>query len=184
VSALGEALADLASVLEARRCRWYVFGAQAVAAHGAPRATQDLDVTAFVPGPELAALRAELRARFEHRYPDLAEELVRDGSVLPLRHVASGFDVDLVLAGTDVEELASSRAERRTLAGVAVPVISATDLVVTKLIAGRPLDLRDARSVLRAGAVDIDEARRVLSAVGRALGDDIYERRLDGLLGP
>lgn len=43
MSAVAKTLRALASVLNASRAPWYVFGAQAVAVRGAPRATQDID---------------------------------------------------------------------------------------------------------------------------------------------
>lgn len=45
MSALADTPAALARVLDERRLPWFVFGAQAVAVRGAPRATQNLDVT-------------------------------------------------------------------------------------------------------------------------------------------
>ena len=43
MSALGDTLRALADVLGASELSWFVFGAQAVAVRGAPRATQDVD---------------------------------------------------------------------------------------------------------------------------------------------
>lgn len=45
LSDTGRLLRDLARVLREGGRRWYVFGAQAVIAHGLPRATADVDVT-------------------------------------------------------------------------------------------------------------------------------------------
>ena len=42
MSALADTLAALARVLDAHALPWFVFGAQAVAVRGAPRATQDV----------------------------------------------------------------------------------------------------------------------------------------------
>jgi hypothetical protein len=42
-AALAETLRALAAVLDGQRLGWFAFGAQAVAARGAPRATQDVD---------------------------------------------------------------------------------------------------------------------------------------------
>ncbi|MDE0025145.1 MAG: hypothetical protein OXP69_12105 [Spirochaetaceae bacterium] len=44
MSAVADTLRVLVRVLDGRRVRWFVFGAQAVAVRGAPRATQDIDV--------------------------------------------------------------------------------------------------------------------------------------------
>ena len=71
-----ELLAALAPVL-AGWGRWYVFGAQAVTAHGVPRLSADVDVT--------LALHPDTPDRFV-RQGDLVstfEEVVRSGSAKP-----------------------------------------------------------------------------------------------------
>lgn len=57
---VSRALADLARAFEGLGVRWYVFGAQAVAAAGVPRLTADIDVTVAVPSGGPAALMAAL----------------------------------------------------------------------------------------------------------------------------
>jgi hypothetical protein len=137
MSALGEVLTALKSVFQAHGLRWFVFGAQAVAARAAPRATQDVDVTVDVDGARLAAIVLDLeRAGFRHRYPEIAEELLAGGAVLPLVH-ESGMEVDLVVAASGLEALALSRATTVDVDGVHVPVAHPTDLVVMKTLAGR-----------------------------------------------
>ncbi len=148
MSALGEALRTLASVLEQQGVEWFVFGAQAVTVRGAPRATQDLDVTVSVERERLASLVAALEAKgLRHRYPEIADELLASGSVLPMSHT-SGMEIDLVLAGSGLEALALQRATRVAIDGVEVPVAHATDLVVMKVLAGRGKDLDDVRALL------------------------------------
>jgi len=79
------------------------------------------------------------------------------------------MEVDLVFAGSGLEALALSRASRETLAGVLVPVVHATDLVVMKVLAGRSKDLDDVVSVLASGEVDVDEAEDLLRQLQEAL---------------
>jgi hypothetical protein len=50
-------LSAISAAMKQLKARWYVFGAQAVALHGAQRATQDVDVTAL--------RRAKLIPQFE-----------------------------------------------------------------------------------------------------------------------
>lgn len=170
MSALGETLRALAEVFDGEGLRWYVFGAQAIAVRAAPRATQDVDVTLEVERSHLAKLVSALEKRgVVHRYPDIANELLNSGAVLPMRH-RSAMEVDVVLAGPGLEMLALDRAERIEVDGISVPVASATDLVVMKVLAGRGKDRDDIRSLLAAGDVDIDEARDLLAQLEAALG--------------
>ena len=179
MSALADTLGVLVRVLDSRRLRWFVFGAQAVAVRGAPRATQDIDITVQIERSRLRELIEALATEgLRHRYPDIANELLDRGAVLPLIHT-SGMEVDLVLAGSGLESLALSRTTRVAIEGVVVPVAHATDLVVMKVLAGRGKDLDDLRSLLVSGDVDQDEARNLLGQLERALAQSDLLPRLE-----
>ena len=106
---------------------------------------------------------------FEHRFPDMADELLESGSVAPLVHTPTRMEVDLVLAGSGLEDLTLSRATRVLVEGVEVPFAQATDLVVMKVLAGRGKDLEDVHSLLASGAVDREEALDLLEQLESAL---------------
>jgi len=170
MSALAEALKAVARTLDERQIPWYVFGAQAVAVRGAPRATQDIDITAALPERDAAEVVRALGARLlRPRYPDRADQLLRDGRVIPLVH-ANGMEVDLILAGPGLEQLFLDRATRVWLDGVLVPVASTTDLVIMKVLSGRGKDLDDVRALLASGDVDLQIARTLLAQLEAALG--------------
>ena len=176
MSAVAELMATSLSWL---RQSWFVFGAQAVAVRGAPRTTQDIDITVQVEPTRLRTLVAALESEgLSHRYPDIAEALIERGSVVPLSH-ASGMEVDLVLAGSGLEAIALGRASRVAIDGVEVPVAQATDLVVMKVLAGRGKDLDDLRSLLAGGEVDMAEVRDILGQLEEALGQSDLLPRLD-----
>ena len=182
MSALGEAISLLKRVFESHGLRWFVFGAQAVAARAAPRATQDVDVTVEVDSARLATVVVDLERRgFRHRYPEIAEELLAGGAVLPLVH-EGGMEVDLVVAASGLEALALARATMVAVDGVEVPVAHPTDLVVMKTLAGRGKDEEDLRALLATGEVDLVEARDLLEQLERALGQSDLLPRLDAAL--
>ena len=179
MSAVAEVLGILRRVLDGKGLSWFVFGAQAVAVRGAPRATQDIDVTVQVEPTRLRTLVQTLESEgLRHRYPDIAEELMERGAVVPLSH-ASGMEVDLVLAGSGLEAIALGRASRVAIDGVDVPVAQATDLVVMKVLAGRGKDLDDLRSLLASGEVDLPEVRDILGQLEEALGQSDLLPRLE-----
>ena len=163
-SPVADLLADLETALAAIRVEWLLFGAQAAILYGVARLTADVDVTARVPAPlsnravvEALALRG-FRLRFDD--PALAEQ----SRVLPFVHEATGLPVDVVLAGPGLEDEFFARAESHDIDGVAVRVVNVSDLVVMKILAGRPKDIEDvalgqsdlipafASAVVRAGA--------------------------------
>lgn len=179
MSAVAEVLGVLRRVLDGQGLSWFVFGAQAVAVRGAPRATQDIDVTVQVERSHLRVLVQALESEgLRHRHPEIADELLARGAVVPLSHDA-GMEVDLVLAGSGLEALALGRASRVAIDGVEVPVAQATDLVVMKVLAGRGKDLDDLRSLLAGGEVDLVEVRETLGQLEEALGQSDLLPRLE-----
>jgi len=158
-------LRALARVLPRWCDGWYVFGAQAVQAWGTPRLSADVDVTIRLRSPDLGPfLDAMKAAGFSSRVPDPAA-FARETRVLPFVHDSSRIPVDAVLSGPGPEEEFLARARTISLAGVSVPVISPEDLVVTKILAGRPKDLEDVRGILRQ-AGKVFDAARVASLLG------------------
>lgn len=184
MSALAETLRALADVLDAsmreqRSEGWYVFGAQAVAVRGAPRATQDVDVTVVVPASELPVLMTQLESvGLSHRYPDVADKLLASAAVLPLEHT-SGMEIDLVVGNSGLERLTLERAERIQVEGVDVPIARATELVVMKILAGRGKDLDDVQALLASGDVDEAEVENLLAQLEDALGQSDLVRAFE-----
>ena len=100
-----------------------------------------------------------------------SDDFVRRTRVLPFVYLPNGLPVDLVMAGPGLEELFLARAVQVDVAGVTVPVISPEDLIVTKVLAGRPKDLEDIHGVLRqrGGALNLDVIRTTLALLEEAL---------------
>lgn len=181
---VAEHLRAVARALKLLRVRWYVFGAQAVIAAGAVRSTADLDITTDdVP---VAALRTALaKAGFILRR-DLAgvEELIEHHRILPLEHKATGFHLDVVRAGPGLEQEMLGRPIFRKVGRTAVPFVDTNDLLVLKVLAGRPKDLEDVRALLRGGSREIDVrlVRKRLRALGKLIDDsslaESFEREL------
>jgi hypothetical protein len=68
--------------------------------------------------------------------------------------------------------------------GVTIPFISPEDLLVTKLLAGRPKDVEDARGMLaeQRGGLDLERVRALLRLLEAALGRSDLLRELERLL--
>jgi hypothetical protein len=184
-TAPAELLAALARVLSELRVPWYVFGAQAAIVWGRPRLTADVDVTVRLDTetPE-RLVQAMEESGFRLRVGGEADDFVRRTPVLPFVHTTTELPVDVVLAGPGLEELFLSRAIGVTMGNVVVPVISPEDLIVTKILAGRPKDIEDVRGVLRERAteLDLDSIRTTLGMLEDALGQSdlrpLFEQEL------
>jgi predicted nucleotidyltransferase len=178
-----ELLAALGRAMAERGWRWYVFGAQAVVAHGRPRLTADVDATVDPAGADAGAVVDALAAHgFALRIPLSAEHL-GEARLLPMVHSASGMPLDLVIAGVGLDQEILDRARVLDLGGVEVPVVSAEDLVAMKVLAGRRKDLEDVRGVLieQGGRLDLERIRDVLAAMERVIGEDRLLPRFERL---
>jgi hypothetical protein len=167
-----ELLADLARELARLRVPWFIFGAQAALLWGRPRLTTDVDITVRLGDVDAQTLVEALGSRgFDVRI-SATPEFVRQTRVLPMVHRPTGFAVDVVLAGPGLEDEFLARAVPVEIGGVAVPVISAEDLIVTKTLAGRTKDIEDIRGVIaeRGDTLDADQIRKTLRLLEDALG--------------
>jgi hypothetical protein len=153
-----------------RSLRWYLFGAQAAIIWGSPRLSADADITA-----ELQFERVEsfVAAMTRHGFdlvindPDFVERT----RVLPFVHQRTRMPVDVVLAGPGLEQEFLQRAVSVDVSGTSIPVISPEDLIVTKVLAGRPKDMEDVRSIThqRRMSLDVERIRSVLGLLENAL---------------
>jgi hypothetical protein len=168
-SPLAELLGDLRDAFARLGVRWYLFGAQAAILHGAARLSADVDVTVHLGEVSLRSLVEALDARgFEARVGS-PEEFAEETRVLPLVHRGSRMPVDVVLAGPGLEERFLARAELREIEGVGVPLASREDLVVMKLLAGRPKDLEDVAALAAGRGLDLAYLRATLGELEQAI---------------
>ena len=125
-----ELLTALSKVL-AGRGRWYVFGAQAVIAYGVPRLSADVDVTVKLEPDDPQRFASAMKAAgFVLRVED--PEFIRRTRVMPFVHSATGMPLDIVLAGSGLEDEFLERARAVDLGGTNVPLIALQDLVIAK----------------------------------------------------
>lgn len=109
-------------------------------------------------------------------------EFVERSRVFPFVHRQTGVDLDVVLAGPGLEEEFMHRAISVNVRGTTIPVISPEDLIITKVLAGRPKDEEDIRSViaLRKASLDAERIRTILRLLEQALGQSdllpLFER--------
>jgi hypothetical protein len=178
-----ELLAAVAPVL-ARWGRWYLFGAQAVIIYGVPRLSADVDVTlALVPeAPERFAADMQT-AGFALAVDD--PDFLRRTRVMPFTHLTTGMPLDVVLAGSGLEDEFLERAVPTDVGGTRVPLIEAGDLIIAKVLAGRPKDLDDAKGVwrVRGETLDASRIRTILGLLEEALSQNDLVSTFDEIAG-
>ena len=129
-------------LLNAHRVDYLIVGGYAVAFHGHPRATADIDI--WVPMREDTAqqLVTVLRA-FGFDVPQLSTELfLRPDQVIRLGTPPLRIELLTTIAGVDFDAC-DARAVHTTFDGVPVRVIALDDLKTNKRAAGRHQDLAD-----------------------------------------
>lgn len=141
-------LERLATALEGHSIAYMVIGGQAVLLYAEPRLTRDIDITLGLSVNRLPTLLRAigplgLRIRVEN-----PEEFARQTMVLPCEEAASSIRVDFIFSNSPYEAEALSRVNRVTVGGSRVCYASVEDLVIHKLVAGRPRDIEDVRGVL------------------------------------
>ena len=147
-----DAVRDLGEVLGALSIDWALFGAVAANRYRREvRLTGDIDLLLADHGGDLAVLERSLaQAGWKTR------RATPDGSMLRLRHPRFGA-ADLVLAETEYQRVALGRARAEAdTAGHPVRYLAPEDVILHKLIAGRPRDLDDIENILDA-APELDE---------------------------
>ena len=116
-----------------------------------PRATRDVDLGVVASPDAYTRIARELTAAGFSR---VTETRTDPQAVVPdvaLFSDATGGRIDLLLAHTEFEERAISRAVPVFLpsAGLTIPVVKVEDLIVYKVLAGRPRDLMDIEDIIR-----------------------------------
>jgi hypothetical protein len=153
-----------------RNLRWYLFGAQAAIIWGSPRWSADVDITAEI---EPSAIDPFVATMKQHGFDLLVDdsEFVARTRVLPLIHKKTQMPLDVVLAGSGLEQDFMTRAIATDVDGTSVPVISPEDLIIAKVLAGRPKDIEDIRHLIhqRRSSLDAERIRGVLGLLEQAL---------------
>ncbi len=133
---------DMLSALNAEGVEYLLVGAYALAVHGLPRATGDMDIwvrpTAANARRALAALR-----RFGAPLSELSEvDLTQPGTVFQIGVVPRRIDLLTAIDAVDFEAAWRNRL-LTPLADLEVPVLSRADFLENKRALGRPKDLAD-----------------------------------------
>lgn len=178
---LNSLLTRLAKALDEAGIPYMIIGGQAVLLYGEPRLTRDVDVTVGLTPKELERLlQVVQRVSLRLLVQDVADFVQRTW-VLPTLDESTGLRVDFIFSWTPYEQEALRRAREVPVEGYPVRFASPEDVIVHKILAGRPRDLEDARTIVRKQQLDIAYIRKWLQAFGETLGTD-YVSRLEEIL--
>ena len=143
---LNEDYRDMLQSFADEKVRFLLVGAYALAAHGYPRATMDIDIW-VKPSPENADAVLRALGRFGAPLHDLTRaDLEADGTVFQIGVAPRRIDLITTLSGLRFDE-AFSRSVAVDIDGIEVHIPCVADLICNKRAAGRTKDLADAEAL-------------------------------------
>lgn len=143
---LSKDLREFIEFLNSREVRYRIAGGYAVAFHGHPRMTGDIDI--FIEVSEENARRRAGRVRLLQPRT-LREGLSRAKTIVQLGYPPNRIDVLTSLSGLAFEDAWRRRVDG-ILDGLGLPFISRDDLIANKSATGRPKDLADLDALVNA----------------------------------
>lgn len=143
---LNEDYRDILLALSDEKAKFLLVGAYAMAAHGYPRATMDIDIW-VMPSPDNADAVLRALRRFGAPLQDLTrEDLQTDGIIFQIGVAPRRIDIITSASGLRFEET-FERSMVMDIEGIDVHVPSVDDLIRNKRASGRTKDLADAEAL-------------------------------------
>jgi hypothetical protein len=167
-------LVKIASILQSASIPYMVIGGQAVLYYGEPRLTRDIDITLGVDIDGLKTVLAAVNGSGLEVAAQDIDRFVAETHVLPLLDRQSGIRIDLIFSFTEYERTALQRTEVVSLGSGVVRFTSVEDLIIHKMVAGRPRDIEDLRGILaRSPRIDDTYLDTWLRSLGKTLDRDL-----------
>ena len=143
---LNEDYRDMLQALSDEKVRFILVGAYALAAHGYPRATMDIDIW-VMPSPENADAVLRALHRFGAPLHNLSkEDLQTDGTIFQIGVAPRRIDIITSASGLKFEPTYRDSIPI-TIEGIEVRIPSLDDLILNKKACGRTKDLADAEAL-------------------------------------
>jgi hypothetical protein len=143
---LNEDYRDMLQALVDENVRFMLVGSYALAAHGYPRATMDMDIW-VQPSPENADAVFQALKRFGAPLQNLTrQDLQRDDTVFQIGVAPRRIDIITSASGLRFEET-FDRSLAVNIEGIEIHIPSLPDLIINKRASGRTRDIADAEAL-------------------------------------
>jgi len=143
---LNEDYKDMLRSLSDENVRFILVGAYALAAHGYPRATMDIDIW-VMPSPENADAVLRALNRFGAPLQNLSkEDLLKAGTIFQIGVAPRRIDIITAASGLEFEP-AYRNSIPVNIEGIEVRIPSIDDLILNKKATGRTKDLADVEAL-------------------------------------
>jgi len=134
---------DILLILSEKKVKFLLVGAYAMAVHGYPRSTMDIDLL-IMPDPENALLTLQALDDFGAPVGNLSvDDLQKEGLIFQIGVAPCRIDILTSIDGLKFED-AFARSQMIDIEGIPIRVLSIPDLIINKRATGRTKDLADA----------------------------------------
>ncbi|MFH1537971.1 MAG: nucleotidyl transferase AbiEii/AbiGii toxin family protein [bacterium] len=173
-----ETLKDISLRLGESNIKYMVMGSMAVAVYGIPRFTRDIDITVALTPDDFGLVMNAVKNGFK-AIPEDVENFVKETWVMPLEHRQTGVKVDIIFSISLLETEAIKATREIKVDEVSVRYIPPEHLIVQKIIAGRPVDKKDAAGILEIQGEKINtvEVERLIKTTGDETNIDEWMER-------
>ena len=143
---LNEDYKDMLHALSEEKVRFLLVGAYALAAHGYPRATMDIDIW-VMPSPQNADAVLRALHRFGAPLHNLTrEDLQKDGTIFQIGVAPRRIDIITTASGLQFED-AYGKSLSLNIEGIELHILSIDDLIQNKRAVGRTKDMADVEAL-------------------------------------
>jgi len=143
---LNEDYRDMLHALSDEKVRFILVGAYALAAHGYPRATMDIDIWVMPSQDNAEAVLRALRRFGAPLHNITKEDLQKDGTIFQIGVAPRRIDIITAVSGLQFENT-HQNSILVNIDGLDVHIPSIDDLIINKKATGRTKDLADAEAL-------------------------------------
>jgi len=174
---LEKLIIKIAKILDKYEIPYMIIGGQAVLIYGEPRLTKDIDITI---GLDIDLYDILLKAVNEINLTPLVnniKDFIKDTYVLPTYDRESDFRVDFIFSFSDYKKEALKRVKNVKIEKYLVKFASLEDLIIHKIISGRPRDLEDIKNILiKNRDFDKNYIKKWLKEFEKTLDENLLDR--------
>ena len=169
-------LEKIALALDKADIPYMIVGGQAVLLYGEPRLTRDIDITLGMTLEKLDVVVGLTKGIGLEPLVD-PDTFTRKTMVLPCQDPNTDIRVDFIFSFSPYEQQALERVRTVEMGNALLRFASPEDLIIHKIVAGRPRDFEDVKSVLiKNPELDIKYIRNWLRRLASALKEPFLKR--------
>jgi hypothetical protein len=170
-----ESLERLGALFATHRLKAALIGGLAASVRGRVRVTEDIDIVVDCDIEKAIELLASLDTSVFRPFVDDADSIVRQHYILPIQDCVNQIRIDLAVGASGFEKMVVDRAV--AVEGSTIPIASAEDLLLMKLMAHRPRDLSDIQGIVSSNrsSIDWDYCEEIASQLQETFDFDLLD---------